>query len=47
MTTNDGIEIDFNPLLKEVDSSMRSNFESHSHITDSSEFQSKNWIFPK
>jgi hypothetical protein len=46
-TTEDGITIDFNPLPKNADSSIRSNREPLSNVTDSSDSHQAKLPLPK
>jgi hypothetical protein len=46
-TTEDGISIDFNLLLENADSSIRSNREPLSNVTDSSDLHQKKLSLPK
>jgi hypothetical protein len=46
-TTEDGIKIDFNPLPENANSSIRSNLEPLSNVTDSSDLQSEKLLGPK
>jgi hypothetical protein len=46
-TTEDGIKIDFNPLPENADSSIRSNREPLSNVTDSSDLHPEKLDLPK